>query len=165
MIFELGLFVGRLGRERNFIVLPRGCEDNFHLPTDLLGVTPALYEANRQDGNLRAALGPACSKMTKAIEKRGHFIEVAPTSPLGLPTLPANYSEGDKKAILASWMGSRPASLNTRIIHFTEVDRELKLEPGTTRKYIKEIAARWDYVAEHEGEQTILFHAVRQVDF
>jgi hypothetical protein len=164
VIFELGLFVGRLGREKNFIVLPRGCEDNFHLPTDLLGVTP-LYESNRQDGNLRAALGPACSKMTKAIEKLGHFISVAPAPPLEAPTLSVNYSEGDKKAILASWMGERPASLNTRIIHFAEVDRELKLEPGTTKKYIKEIAARWNYASEHEGEQTVLFHEVRTIDF
>ena len=67
------------------------------------------------------------------------------------------YSEGDQKAILASWMGSRPGNLNSQVIHFAEVDRELKLEPGTTKKYIKEIATRWRYVVQHEGEQTILF--------
>jgi hypothetical protein len=67
------------------------------------------------------------------------------------------YSEDDHKAILASWMGSRPAELNIQVIHFTEVDRELKLDPGTTKKHIKEIAARWHYIMLHEGEQTILF--------
>ena len=69
----------------------------------------------------------------------------------------AKYSEGDNKAILASWMGSRPASLNTQVIHFVDVDRELKLELGTTKKYIKEVASHWRYIVKHEGELTILF--------
>lgn len=34
---------------------------------------------------------------------------------------------------------------------------ELKLEAGTTKKHIKEIASRWKYIVEHEGEKTILF--------
>lgn len=75
----------------------------------------------------------------------------------GVPESITKYSEGDKKAILASWMGSRPGNLNSQVIHFAEVDRELRLEPGTTKKYIKEIATRWRYVVQHEGEQTILF--------
>lgn len=157
VIFELGLFIGRLGRERSFIILPRGSGESLHLPTDLLGLTPALYEPNRQDENLRAALGPACSKMTKAFGKLGRLkADSAGTAKEMLPT-PVQYSEGDKKAILASWMGSRPAHLNSQAIHFAEVDRELKLESGTTKKYIKEIATRWRYIVQHEGEHTILF--------
>jgi len=157
VVFELGLFIGRLGRERNFILLPRGSEGSFHLPTDLLGLTPALYEPKRQDGNLRASLGPACSKVTRVLEKLGNLKTDSRESLNQASTQPIQYSEGDKKAILTSWMGSRPSSLNSKLIHFAEVDRELKLEPGTTKKYIKEVAARWDYVVDHEGDQTILF--------
>jgi hypothetical protein len=150
VIFEMGLFVGRLGKERSFIVLPRGSEDTLHFPTDLLGLTPALYEASRQDGNLRAALGPACSKVTRAITKLGKVTASLPTR-AEESAMPLVYSEDDKKAILASWMGSPTTSENTTVIHFAQVDRELRLDPGTTKKYIKEVAARWDYLPRHEG--------------
>lgn len=70
VLFELGLFVGRLGRERSFILLPKGTR-NFHLPSDLAGLLPAIYEPNRSDGNLRAAVGPACNKIRKAIKQAG----------------------------------------------------------------------------------------------
>lgn len=70
VVFELGLFVGRLGKDRNFIVIPGG-HQSFHLPTDLLGMTPVTFDPNRQDNNLSAALGPACNKITKALRKYG----------------------------------------------------------------------------------------------
>jgi len=37
VLFELGLFIGALGKDRCFIVKPRNVE--LHLPTDLLGVS------------------------------------------------------------------------------------------------------------------------------
>lgn len=157
VIFELGLFIGRLGKERSFIILPHGHEETLHLPTDLLGLTPAIYEPNRQDGNLRAALGPACSKISKVFAKLGRLKNKADSQRDDLLAPPCQYSEGDKKAILTSWMGSRPAGSNSKVIRFAEVDQELGLEPGTTKKYIKEIAARWHYIVDEEGDHTILF--------
>ena len=163
VIFELGLFVGRLGRERNFIVTPRGSEESLHLPTDLLGLTPALYEPQRQDGNLRAALGPASSNLTRAISRLGKFRAMSDQLPESAASI-TKYSDEDRKAILTSWMGSRPSSENLKVIHFAEVDRQLNLEPGTTKQLIKEVATRWRYVPAHEGDHTILFQqAAREV--
>lgn len=160
VLFELGLFIGRLGRERNFIVIPKGNEEGFRLPTDLLGLTPALYEPNRQDANLQAALGPASSKIMKAVAKVGkrEQVSVSESPPQSVEQSEIiNYSDADKKAILESWMGSRTSSENATVIHFAEVDKQLRLEPGSTKSLIKSVASRWNYVVQHEGEHTILF--------
>lgn len=153
VLFELGLFIGKLGRERCFIVAPRGSEEEIHLPSDLLGITPALYEPNRQDKNLVAALGPAATKITRQIKS------LSKRPIMGIPEeeMLSDLSEGDIKALIQSWMGSRPASLNSQVIRFSDIDKELKLPAGSTKKYIVEIARRWDYVPSQQGEQTILF--------
>lgn len=66
VIFELGLFIGSLGRGRCFIIKPRSFS-NLDLPTDLLGITSAEYEDGRSDGNLCAALGPSSNKIRRAL--------------------------------------------------------------------------------------------------
>ncbi|MEI3799614.1 MULTISPECIES: nucleotide-binding protein [unclassified Chitinophaga] len=67
VIFELGLFIGRLGKEKVFYVTPRN-SSSFHLPTDLLGVNAGQYEMNRDDGNLKAALGTFCSQVRQKLK-------------------------------------------------------------------------------------------------
>lgn len=66
VIFELGLFMGALGRARTFIVYCRDTKPE--LPSDLAGVTPATY-ASRADGNVQAALGAACTQIKRAISE------------------------------------------------------------------------------------------------
>ncbi len=67
VIFELGLFFGRLGADRTFFLIPDGIND-LHLPTDLLGITPAKYNPQRQDENIRAAVGSACNKIRQHLK-------------------------------------------------------------------------------------------------
>ena len=68
IIFELGLFIGGLGRDRTFMVFDRTRPPD--LPSDLAGVTAATYEPHGS-GNLDAALGAACTKIERAIVRLG----------------------------------------------------------------------------------------------
>lgn len=69
VVFELGLFTGTLGKERCFIVKPR--DTDLHLPTDLLGLTPADYNGDRSDGNLEAAVNHPCVLIKKEVANLG----------------------------------------------------------------------------------------------
>jgi tetratricopeptide (TPR) repeat protein len=71
VVLELGLFVGRLGKERCFILAPEKTE--LHIASDLVGMTPATYETGRSDGNTQAACGPACNEIRLAIQRLGLF--------------------------------------------------------------------------------------------
>lgn len=42
MVFELGLFMGALSRDRTFVVVPHGVD--LKIPTDLLGMTTLRYK-------------------------------------------------------------------------------------------------------------------------
>lgn len=65
VIFELGLFMGKLGRDRVFYIIPRN--EKIHLPTDLLGITPGTYDPEHP--NPSAALGPFCTQIKHQIMK------------------------------------------------------------------------------------------------
>jgi hypothetical protein len=66
VLFELGLFLGKLGRERNFFVAPKEAGGiKLHLPSDLSGLNPAPYDASAK--NLQAAVGPALYDVKQAI--------------------------------------------------------------------------------------------------
>ena len=68
VVFELGLFIGRLGRNRSFILMPKESA-GFHLPTDLLGISTATFQSPSRSDRLQAALGPACHDIRLAIRK------------------------------------------------------------------------------------------------
>lgn len=76
VIWELGLFIGRLGRNRCFILAPRNLQ-SLRLPSDLLGIKTAEYDFSRSDR--RAALGASCAEIGSLIQERGRFmVDVQP---------------------------------------------------------------------------------------
>ncbi len=74
VLFELGLFIGKMGRDRVFFVIPDGTP--IHIPTDLLGVTPGKYETKRTDGSFQAATGAVCNQIRTQIKSLGILREI-----------------------------------------------------------------------------------------
>lgn len=70
VLFELGLFMGRLGRSRTFVVF--NPDTGIKIPSDLAGITVATYRS-RSDGNVRAALGTPCQLIRTAMRDLGLF--------------------------------------------------------------------------------------------
>lgn len=54
VVFELGIFFGRLGRERVVLAMPNS--GSTKLPSDLAGVTYVKYDTDRSDNNYQAAV-------------------------------------------------------------------------------------------------------------
>jgi hypothetical protein len=71
VMFELGLFMGYLGRSRTFILYDH--EAQIKLPSDLAGVTAAVFDSSRREPNLIASVSPACTLLRETIKKLGAF--------------------------------------------------------------------------------------------
>jgi predicted nucleotide-binding protein len=68
VVFELGLFMGALSRERTFMITPRGAD--LKIPSDLLGLTPLEFAVDPK-GHLAERLGPACEDLRRSIARQG----------------------------------------------------------------------------------------------
>jgi predicted nucleotide-binding protein len=68
VVFELGLFMGRLGRARAILMEPR--EEKVKLPSDLAGVTSIAYR-HGDVKDMASLLAPACNQLRDYINKLG----------------------------------------------------------------------------------------------
>jgi CRP/FNR family cyclic AMP-dependent transcriptional regulator len=68
VVFELGLFIGCLGRKRTLLLEP--CDKEVKLPTDLSGLMTIGYRCGKPD-DLPSLLGPACDRIRKIIRDLG----------------------------------------------------------------------------------------------
>ena len=68
VIFELGLFMARLGRYRTFLL--REHKTELKIPTDLLGITPLTY-VHVPAESLATQLGPPCDELRNLLKGHG----------------------------------------------------------------------------------------------
>jgi hypothetical protein len=131
VLFELGMFIGSLGRERAFFLLPDN-QPNFRLPSDLLGLTPLTYESERQDENWTAAVGPAAHQLRQVMKRLGKKANSS-----AAPAAPHVPIEEEVRAALT--------------IHtFAGPDRELQLDRIELATSIATIAAHGISAADAE---------------
>ncbi len=68
VIFEMGLFLSQLGRQRCVMVSERGSD--IKIPSDLLGVTPITY-ITRLGSDINVTLAPVCTELSGLVSKLG----------------------------------------------------------------------------------------------
>ena len=73
VLFELGLFMGRLGRRRTIILSEEGAQ--LKLPSDLNGITRATYR-RRENQSLSAIVSPSCTIIINSMRSQGKFVPV-----------------------------------------------------------------------------------------
>ena len=104
--FELGMFIGRLGRDRTFMLTP--ATSTIRLPSDLIGLTTARYDADRfESGQRRAAVGPACTKIRDTLRSIQLRRAQEPRSQARLDRAMRRMSK-DLEALLASHNAQPP---------------------------------------------------------
>ena len=69
VLFELGMFIGRLGRHRTFLVHPD--IKGLVLPSDLKGITPLSYIVPTMPDELTPRIAPVCTDIIKIVRQRG----------------------------------------------------------------------------------------------
>jgi predicted nucleotide-binding protein len=131
VVFELGFFMGVLGADRVYFVVPRN-EQKLHLPTDLLGVTYASFEPSRSDNNLQAALGPACNKIKGQLAALK--LPEKPIVPVPEPSEPKALSDDDALAVIDAWLHRSVLDVLMRPHLHAEIDEQLLLPSGTSAR-------------------------------
>ncbi len=84
VLFEIGLFMGVLGRDRTFVVCKR--DASLTMPTDLEGITLAFFSWSPGE-DLQAALEPACRQIKTQTLKVAGIVPAA--RPPGTESAPA----------------------------------------------------------------------------
>lgn len=138
VLFELGLFMGRLGRKRAFIV----CDDSIKILSDFQGITIGKYK-NPKDNNYLAAVGNACTLIRNRIESS--------LSESGLSFLPSTalaigYYENFILKVRDALVEGKEIRIDSQPIEYTDfslrilVPRKLsELDPGNLKKKVKHL--------------------------
>jgi predicted nucleotide-binding protein len=76
VLFESGVFMGGLGHERTFLVVPRGLDSNLKTPSDLEGLLTANYRIFKEHKNSHKGdidIGGAARLIANSIREQGPF--------------------------------------------------------------------------------------------
>jgi predicted nucleotide-binding protein len=119
-VFELGLSIGILGRERTFLV--RNKDPLLKIPTDLNGYNTLDFEFPPLDVDLRSATAYACNQIAKVMQKEG-FRVILPVREI------ANIRDKNLRSFGASIVNSASAAVES-LIHneAARMDEEKYLE-------------------------------------
>jgi hypothetical protein len=121
VLFELGLFMGRLGRNRTFIIHEK--DANLKLPSDLAGITISPY---KKRDNLSAALSPTCTPIIKAIRALKFFE--------GRASAQFTRATGEMETVTSSMSSLMRRLIQSRIMELQIVERRM---PSSERREVE----------------------------
>ncbi|MHC5058669.1 MAG: TIR domain-containing protein [Planctomycetota bacterium] len=184
IVFELGLFLGKLGRERTVFIMPR--DTDIRLPTDLLGMAPLTYNAARGDGNLQAALTTACDEIRKRLLGEGvSGVALGATDEAtrsagesrtgvsgscssddsmlgGLEDEAASARESQEARILEARLRSRRVDLS-KPLNIKVMDKSFGWPIGTTAQHIKAVLGKLGMrISAWSGNMVLAEHPERE---
>ena len=72
VLYELGLYTGKLGRYNTFIIKPSESSD-LHLPSDLMGIYISTYDSSKGD-NFESAVSTFCSQIKRQVFNNTKYV-------------------------------------------------------------------------------------------
>lgn len=156
VLFELGLFIGRLGQDRCFFLIPDRAS-NLRLPSDLAGVTPGLYESERSDGNWFAALNPACMQIRMQVSRLKSFQDAVASQAVEKPEEAILQAEPEEPVVEPQGLSARYYKKGILVTGTSPSDRDKISKVGSWNKtlsgWIVPRSREKALVAEYPGLQ------------
>lgn len=152
VLFELGLFIGALGIDKCFILIPKSIEGEFHLPTDLSGVTMTSYDDQLDD--MVDAVATSCAKIKHAIKKQGAVASSDTGANDSVVQILQNQLSSTQSQVWSlSHEAQRAKEESSKLLesiknHFLSVAKpataaeKLAWETGAKKSYLKEVKIR-----------------------
>lgn len=101
------------------------------------------------------------TRMTAGVHAFGEAVKALPptfTAARAASSSPMITNETDARIRIKSWLTTRPHAETIKEIRFQDLDRDLSLQNGMTKKLIQQIASEW-LDLDHVGEEFILFRS------
>lgn len=154
VIFELGLFMGRMGPENVFFVVPEDCRD-FRIMSDLSGIVYLTY-SDIHDMNIGVKV--ACNSLRSVLRQRYSIPGIINPEVVVDKKTVGLMTDDDYISFIEKWLSE--ASNNSKVIKFDEVDEELKMPVGTAKKLIVDASKRWRLGVVRIGPNTVVFKRI-----
>lgn len=153
VILEMGMYIGKLGLERTFFVIPEG-DYEFHLPSDLSGVVWAGYKPQFLETQSEFAIAIACNQIRTQIGRLGQR-SIVPVTPSHITNNQIrDYQQA--LAILTSELKLLGVGRESRNISIPEMGKKLDIEIGTIRNCIETAILEAGLKMDKKYEDTVI---------
>lgn len=132
VMFEFGLFLGRVGRERAFVIQEDGC----HLPSDLLGITIPTYKIKTDATGKKQIVPDSLNEILMKVKKRmDDCVRLGQLGLLPSTVLAIGYFDNFVK-LVSEWISRNPGimeiggntytSAKLKIVIPSDLDADIK---------------------------------------